>query len=243
MNLYHGSPTISIVLPAHNEARHLPSTITILSRYLEGLVEQYEILVVDDGSTDGTHLTLVEDNRVTLIRHPLRLGKGAALRTGITESAGIYVAYTDADLPVEPSSIGLAFQIVTENNATLAIGDRRHPGSIVIGNATRSRRVTSRIFNMFTRVVLLPEVRDTQCCMKMALGTSLRSIVRNVSTDGYSFDAELIYLAKKAGMTIAACPVVWRDIRAKLGPVESLLLLLRMMNDAWRVASRNGRVA
>ncbi|MCO8271779.1 glycosyltransferase [Actinoplanes sp. TRM 88003] len=232
------SPMISLVLPAYNESASLPVTISRLARQLNELVEDYEIIIVDDGSSDGGRPTFAEAE-IRMIRHPVRMGKGAALRSGIKECAGRYIAYTDADLPIDPSSIALAIGVAQQNPSALVLGDRRHPQSVTVGRGPASRRLTSWLFSVFTRATVLPDLRDTQCCLKVASSARLKPIAASVATDGYSFDVELIYLAKKAGMTIVASPVVWRDIRADLGLMRAFRLLGLMIGDVWRTARRH----
>jgi dolichyl-phosphate beta-glucosyltransferase len=231
----HKHPILSIVLPAYNEASSLPYTIGQLSQFLPSIVESYEIIVVDDGSSDRVAELLLPDDRITYVRHSRRLGKGAALRTGIGLSSGTYIAYTDADLPICLRTFGRALQILEEGGCDAVIGNRRHPSSEILGSSSHSRRFTSWLFGVCIRLTLLPGVADTQCCMKIFQAEVLRNIVPHMSSNGYSFDVELLYLARRDRLRIVECPVIWRDLRAGLGPIGSTRLFVRMITEAARI--------
>lgn len=232
-------PIVSVVLPAYNESSSLPDTIQNLTHFLSSTVDSHEIIVVDDGSSDGTAALLVQDKRIIHLRHLRRLGKGAALQTGLEFSSGHYIAYTDADLPIAATDLVAAIQLLQQEQLDLVVGSRRHPSSTTIGSGTVSRRFISWLFALCIRLTLLPGVADAQCCMKVFRAEALHDILQYTTLRGYGFDVELLYLARRHQLRMIQCPVTWRDLRADLGPLGSARLFARMVGEAASILPRH----
>ena len=209
-----GSLQWSIIIPAHNEAtRILPYLLNIIS-YMQGRGQPYEVLVVDDGSTDAT-ASIVESmaatvHEIRLLRTPLCQGKGAAVRRGMKSAVGQLQLFTDADGATPIQELARLDEAVA-NGADVAIGSRslasRSPDYAV---QTRwYRTILSNLFNSLTQQRGLSGITDTQCGFKLFRQAVAADLFGASSIDGYGFDIELLYLAQQRGYRIAEIPVNW----------------------------------
>ncbi|GAC1333585.1 MAG: glycosyltransferase family 2 protein [Candidatus Dormibacteria bacterium] len=231
-----GAPELSVVVPAFNEARRLPPTLRAIDRYLKEGGHRGELIVVDDGSTDETSELVKalasEGLLVRLIRHQANLGKGAAVRTGVMAATGDVVLFTDADLstPIEDAEQLLA---AIRSGADVAIGSRALDRSLVLVHQPWLRDRMGRVFNLFVQVILLPGLKDTQCGFKAFRGGLAQELFGATQTDGFEFDTEVLYRARRRGLATSEIPVHWRDnpdtrVNALLDSPRMLLGLFRI---------------
>lgn len=228
---------LSVVIPAYNEARRLGPTLDRVDSYLQARSGEAELLVVDDGSTDST-AELVERHpaaSVRLVRQPQNLGKGAALRRGVAESAGKRVLLCDADLstPIEDLP---CLERHLDDGAELAIGSRGLSDSAVRVRQPLYRELMGKTFNRIIRLLGVRGVRDTQCGFKLLDGDAARHLFSMLRTDGFAFDVELIWLARRAGYRIDEVGVRWANSReSRVDPiVDSLAMLRDVLLMRWR---------
>jgi len=206
------TPRWSVVIPAFNEAQRLPPFLEKVVGYFEGRDEPYEVIVVDDGSTDGT-AELVEARRhptVTVLRLQPNAGKGAAVRAGMLAARGAYRVFADADgaTPIEELK---RLEPLLVAGADVVIGSRVlvDPGVSV---ATRPHRVAAgRLFNWMVARMGLRGIADSQCGFKAFTAPAAARLFEALSTQGFSFDVELLLLARAAGCRIVEVPVNWAD--------------------------------
>jgi dolichyl-phosphate beta-glucosyltransferase len=205
---------LSIVVPCYNEEQRLPHTIEQIERYLDGRRESYELILVDDGSTDGTRLIMdaaaERHNAVRVEALPANRGKGRALATGVATAKGSEILVTDADLstPIEELD---KLQAALDNGAQIAIGSRGLRGSRVEVRQPIHRVLMGKVFNLLVQAVLLPGLWDTQCGFKLFRADVGRAAFAALRTDGFAYDPEVLYHAKKQGVRIAEVPVIWRN--------------------------------
>jgi dolichyl-phosphate beta-glucosyltransferase len=216
---------LSIVIPCYNEEERLPRTIEQIERYLEGKDLAYELILVDDGSTDGTRLVMdaaAERNRfVRLEALPQNRGKGRALAEGVAAATGSEVLVTDADLstPIEELD---KLQAALDKGAGVAIASRALRASRVEVSQPIYRVLMGKAFNLLVQVVLLPGIWDTQCGFKLFRAEVAHDAFGRLTTDGFGYDPEVLYRAKKRGVKIAEVPVVWRNSApTKVSPLKS----------------------
>jgi len=210
---------LSIVVPAHNEAKRLPASLDALRAFLSAQPFPSELIVADDGSTDGTAELVRQASRhfppavrVGVIQHARNLGKGAAVRSGCLTARGRYVVYMDADLavPVEEASRLLD---ALRDGCDLAIGTRIQPdGADMRVSQPRLRRLTGRIFTVVRQRVAVRDIEDSQCPLKGFRREVVPYLFRRQRLRGWSFDAEILYLAQRRGLRICQVPVRWRHI-------------------------------
>jgi dolichyl-phosphate beta-glucosyltransferase len=208
------APDLSVVIPAYNEEARLTSSVERVLEYLRRGTRSYELIVVDDGSTDGTAATVDTMNAagsgIRLVRHPVNLGKGAAVRTGVLASKGDIVLFTDADLSTPIRDAETLFRALTEG-ADVAIGSRAIDRKLVEVHQPVYRETMGRIFNLFVQAILLPGLHDTQCGFKAFRGDIGRSLFAPLVSRGFDFDPEVLYRARRQGLVIREIAVHWRN--------------------------------
>ena len=222
-----GAPLLSIVIPAYNEEQRLPSTIESIERYLESSHPDYELILVDDGSSDGTRRVMEAAARgnpkVRVEALPANRGKGRALAAGVAVARGDEVLVTDADLstPIEELD---KLEAALKAGAGVAIASRSVKGSQVEVAQPVYRVLMGKVFNLIVQVVLLPGIWDTQCGFKLFRADVARPVFAALTTDGFGYDPEVLYLAKRRAVRIAEVPVVWRNSApTKVMPFRSSL--------------------
>jgi dolichyl-phosphate beta-glucosyltransferase len=222
---------LSIVIPCYNEEARLPRTIEQLEQYLDGKNLSYELILVDDGSSDGTREVMnaaAERNRsVRLEALPRNRGKGRALAEGVAVAKGSEVLVTDADLstPIEELP---KLQAELDRGAGVAIASRAVQGSRVEISQPFYRVLMGKAFNLLVQAVLLPGIWDTQCGFKLFRADVAHEAFAELTTDGFGYDPEVLYRAKKRGVKIAEVPVVWRNSApTTVSPIKSSLDMFR----------------
>lgn len=234
---------ISIVVPAYNEEERIGSTLKKIIEYGKRQKLDLEIIVVDDGSTDQTRKVLNSFGASLKVkRHPKRQGKGAAVRTGILTASLPYILFCDADLstPIEELDHFLPYL----DNFDIVIGSRAKEGAKVAIHQAYWKEFLGRLGNKLIQGFLLPGILDTQCGFKLFKENS-KPLFEKQTLWGWSFDFEILYLAKKQGFKIKELPVVWRnDRRSKVKPFDyfiTLTDLLKIKINAWRGKYDEGR--
>jgi dolichyl-phosphate beta-glucosyltransferase len=222
---------LSIVIPCYNEEERLPRTIEQVERYLDGKDDGYELILVDDGSSDGTRMVMdaaAERNRfVRLEALPRNRGKGRALAEGVAVAKGSEILVTDADLstPIEELP---KLQAELERGAGVAIASRAVRGSRVEVSQPVYRVLMGKVFNLLVQAVLLPGIWDTQCGFKLFRADVAHEAFAELTTDGFGYDPEVLYRAKRRGVRIAEVPVIWRNSApTKVSPIKSSLDMFR----------------
>jgi dolichyl-phosphate beta-glucosyltransferase len=204
-----GSLRFTVVIPAYNEADRIAGSVRAIRRALHDVAEDggLEIVVVDDGSGDGTADAALEAEVDQMIVQPVNRGKGAAVRAGVLAARGRTVAFTDADLSYAPDQL-LRILLAVEDGWDVAIGDRGHPEAREVVGPTRLRALGSRVINLLGYAVLLGTWRDTQCGLKGFRSDVGRLVFRRARTDGFAFDIELLHLVERYELSLVEVPVV-----------------------------------
>jgi len=228
------SPFLSIVIPAHNEENRLPRALDQIFSFLKAQDYASEVIVVENGSSDAT-LAIANEfakDRPTLrVIHEERNGKGNAVRRGMLAARGEYRFICDADLsmPIEdlPKFLPPAL-----NDFDIAIGSREAKGSIRY-NEPSYRHIGGRAINFAIRSLILPGLNDTQCGFKCFRAATTENLFRKQTLAGWSFDIELLYLARRGKLRIREIPIHWYyDPDSKVNAVRDAL---RMIGDIFRI--------
>jgi len=229
-------PYLSIVIPAYNEAGRIGWSIQQIVDYTQQRDFATELIVVDDGSSDDTAKIAQQAAAGRLppqiLRNPTNQGKGYSVRRGILAATGRYVGFVDADMstPIAEADELLA---VLEEEAQVVIGSRALPDSIIQQHQPWWRENAGKLFGLFTRLVLLPGIADSQCGFKFFTREAATDIFSRQKLSGWAFDAEILYIARRLGYTIAQVPVRWmNDPETK---VKMLADGLRMAIDVLRI--------
>ena len=227
------APTLSIVVPAYNEARRLPPFLQRTVTYLDQRRLSYEILVVDDGSQDHTAQTVEllaqQSPAVRLIQSTSNRGKGAAVRRGMQAARGAMQLFADADgaTPIEELP---HLESALAAGADLAIGSRAlasHDPNYTV-QARWHRSMMGSLFNAVVQRFGLRHIADTQCGFKLFRRSVAQDLFSVACVDGYAFDLELLYIARQRGFRIAEVPVNWADQPgSKVRPWRDGFLMLR----------------
>ena len=196
---------LSIIIPAYNEEALIASTLDGLQTYLSTRPEQFEIIVVDDGSQDKTVVSIQAwKNRsgtdLRLLVNQQNMGKGFSIRRGVLESRGHYLIFIDADLPYELYAID-DFLKALRNGCDLAIGSRVLPGSEVKG-VPAVRYAAGQVFSWMVQAVLFKGLPDTQCGFKSFKSAAAKEIFRRLTIGGFGFDVEMLFVARKLKFAI-----------------------------------------
>lgn len=221
---------ISIVVPAYNEGHRLPSTIETLRSFCERRYEDWEIIVVDDGSTDNTRAVLESlSPEIRGLHNAVNRGKGFSVKRGMAAAKLDPVLFTDADLstPIE-EVIGL--EAALEAGADIAIGSRSRRSEKV--QRTWKRKLMALVFRVLVKVLVVRGFGDTQSGFKLFRAEAAREISALQRLDRWGFDVELLYIARKLGWTVVEVPVAYRE------SAESRLRLwtpLTMIGDLLKV--------
>lgn len=225
-------PELSIVIPAYNEEKRLPRTLAQLRGYFareQWAATDLEILVVDDGSIDGTVKVVEEWARqmpsLRVVRNAENRGKGYSVRHGMLEARGRIALFTDADLssPIEESPKLLA-AIAAGND--VAIGSRALDRSLIEIHQSPYRELAGIIFNGFVRLFTGLPFHDTQCGFKAFVREPSRVIFEQQRIEGFGFDPEVLFLAKRHGLRSAEVPVRWaHDPATKVHVIRDSLLM------------------
>lgn len=205
---------LSVIVPMYNESARIDSCLAALARWLSGRRESWELIAVDDGSTDDTPARLARARRklarLRIVRLARQSGKGAAVRAGFKAARGRVVLFTDCDLSTPPDQIASAVRWIREGY-DLAVGSRHLPGARLEPAQPPARRLAGRLFNLATRVLLGLPYADTQCGFKAVSRRAAAVLSGRGREPGFAFDVEWLLLARRHGLKVKEFPIRWRD--------------------------------
>ena len=232
-------PRISIVIPAFNESRRIADSLWKVREFLVRTPLSFEIVVVNDGSTDETAEIVrgFEGEGLRLIHHAENRGKGYSVRAGVLNAIGTYVLFTDADLSTPIDELHKLYDIAERDSADIVIGSRAIDRRYIERHQSRFRETGGIVFNRLVRIGLGLKLYDTQCGFKLFRRARTRSIFEKQTIDGFGFDPEILFLAARCRLRIREVPVRWshaddtkvRVIRDGLHMVGDLLRI--RLND------------
>jgi glycosyltransferase involved in cell wall biosynthesis len=190
---------LSVVVPAYREGRRIYENLNRLVSEMDKLGVSYEIVVVSDGNTDTTvrEARRVTSPAVKVFHYPMNVGKGFALSCGVDQSVGDLVTFIDADMELDPATIGRFIEIIQRDGCDAVIGSKRHPESKVAYPAFR--RFQSAVYQMVIRLLFNLNVRDTQTGLKLFRRHVLQEVLPLLAIKRFAFDLELLVVARQLG--------------------------------------------
>lgn len=227
---------LSIVIPAFNEEKRLPGTLRKILRYCTEKHIDAEVLVVDDGSTDGTIRCAekIKDTRIRVIKSTPNRGKGYAVRLGIEAVRHPLILVSDSDLatPITELDSLLAWRRLGYD---IVIGSRNLDRSKVYEPQPMLRHLMGRLFPSFVSVLVMRGFTDTQCGFKLLGNDAAHRVVEQMRLERFCYDVELLFLAKRAGYSIKEVAVEWHDMQgSKVRPVaDSISMIVDLFRIRW----------
>jgi dolichyl-phosphate beta-glucosyltransferase len=231
-------PLLSLVIPAYNEAKRLPATLLRIQEHRRLWNFSSEIIIVVEPSEDGT-LSLAESaaksaSRLAVMTHHERRGKGFAVRSGILRAKGDFIFFTDADLSTPLEDLDDSLQRMREDRSIdVMVGNRQHPETHILQRQNANREWMGKIFNQIAKLMTGLQIRDTQCGFKGFRHRAAKEIFGRQRIDGFSFDVEVLLLAKAMGFLTVEVPVHWTN-----SPTSSVRVVhdsIGMLFDLFRI--------
>jgi glycosyltransferase involved in cell wall biosynthesis len=205
------NPDLSIIIPAYNEEVRLPAALEQIAAYIQACGRETEVLVVDDGSRDGTAAVAeyfqIKIPSLRIISNGINRGKGYSVRHGIQEARGRIALFTDADLSAPIEEAGKLIDALETND--VAIGSRALDRSLISVHESPFREFAGIVFNTIVRLILWLPFLDTQCGFKAFCRERCRIIFEQQTIERFGFDPELLYLARHHGLRVVEIPVRW----------------------------------
>ena len=232
---------ISVIIPAYNEEKRVSKTLHAIKAYLEDKFS-YEIIVVDDGSTDGTVEVCQKFFHINgcgkVLKNDHNCGKGYSVRRGMLEAKGKLMLFSDADMS---TPIGEIEKLMCEidKGYDIAIGSRSISGSDIKLHQPFYRESMGKVFNFFVQMIAVKGIIDTQCGFKLFTDKAVRDIFPGQYNDGFSFDVEVLFIARKLGYSIKEVPITW--INSPASRVHPVVDSIRMLLDLFCIRIRDLR--
>lgn len=226
---------ITVVIPVYNEEKVLVLTIKKVIKYLSSNFNKFEIIIVDDKSTDNTLKIIPKNKNITIITNKTNRGKGFSVKRGILAAKYPLVLFSDSDLstPIEE----LDKLIPHINKFDFVIASRNMNESKIIIKQPIYRRIIGQIFAILVNTIVISDFKDTQCGFKLFKTNKIKRIVKLQTVERFSFDVELLYIAKKFGYKIKDVPVIW--INGKESKIKLIKDCTNMLIDLFKIRYNN----
>ncbi len=217
---------LSIVIPAYNEEERILPSLRKIYSYLSAQDFSFEVIVVDDGSTDNTAgivKNFTDVNKPLFLTNGKNKGKGFTVKSGMLAAKGEYVFFTDADLSTPIEEVSHCLPYLSEGH-DIVIGSRSLPDSDVRIHQPWYREKMGRVFNLIVTSILMRGIVDTQCGFKGFRRNVIEPVFRRSIINGFSFDVEILYIANKHNFNIKEVPVRWENSTlSKVSPIKDSL--------------------
>lgn len=241
---------LSIVIPAYNEEAVIEKTLNKITEFLNAQDYGWEVIVVDDASTDSTMAKIEQfisqqpDKNIKLLANEENKQKGATIRRGIINASGKYALFLDADYAYPINQVD-NFLSHLENGAHIVIGNRTDPNSTYLVkpscfHSIYLRHLLSRAFNLLVRLLLLGNIRDTQCGIKGFHTATAKAILEKMTISNFAFDVEILYIARQNGEKIVQIPVTYdyidepSSVRLFRHSINMFKSLFQIKFNGWR---------
>jgi len=240
-------PPLAVIVPAFNEARRLTENLLTLLQYLQTYRPAAELIVVDDGSTDGTARVAEEffaqrpEVMARVVRFAQNRGKGHAVRAGLLAAQAPIALFSDADLSTPITELPKVVKPIESENYDIVLGSRALDRGLIGDRQPWRREQGGKVFNAIVRLTTQLPFSDTQCGFKAFRMESTRPIIKDGRINGFGFDVELLFLAQRAGLRMLEVPVRWNHHDGS--KVHIVRDSLRMFSEVLSLRTRASRVA
>jgi len=222
--------SISVVLPAHNEAENITTTIENCVSYLEQNVSDYEVIVVNDGSIDDTQNVVQElkstNSKVRLVNHPVNKGYGSALRSGFDKASCEYIFFMDSDGQFNINDLDRLLPLVSAQDVVIGYREDRADSFVRLLNAW--------LYGLYIYLTFGLKVRDMDCAFKVFPTKAYRDI-RPIKSDGALFSAEFLIKLQRNGFKLSEVPVRHFPRRFGTQSGANIKVILRMFKESWKL--------
>jgi dolichyl-phosphate beta-glucosyltransferase len=227
---------LSLIIPAYNESDRIGGSLEKALEWTAAQPYRTEVLVVDDGSRDSTPEVVrrYAGESLRLLAQPRNMGKGAAVRRGMLEAVGTYRIFSDADFSTPITETTKLLEHLKSHD--VVIGSRAIDASFIKEHQPWYRESMGKAFNLLVQALAVPGIHDTQCGFKGFRAAAAQDIFSRTKIDGFGFDVEVLFLARRLGYSIKEIPVEWyNDPRSTLNPVADSLKMFRELLQVRRL--------
>ncbi len=226
---------LSIVVPAYNEEKNISNAISRITKFFTGKKLEHELIIVNDGSTDRT-ANVVEkiarkNKRIILVNNPMNMGKGYAVKNGVMISKGAIIFMIDADLSMSVEEYDKLARW-NKSGYDFIIGSKRITGAKMMMPAYR--KVAGALFGKLVNLLIVNGIKDTQCGFKLFVAKKAKEVFKEQKINGFSFDAEILYLANKKGFSIKEVPINLND-NSRISKVHLIKDSIKMFFDLIKI--------
>lgn len=229
---------ISVVIPAYNEEKRIEPALKKIIKYIKKKFRRYEIIVVDDCSTDNTSKIASKYKEIRVLKNKSNQGKGYSVKRGVLASKYPLILFSDSDLaaPIEELQ-----KLIQYKEYDVVFGSRNLKESDVQTKQPLYRQIMGKMFPLLVNLIVLRNTKDTQCGFKLFKKKAAEKIFPLQTINGFAFDVEILYIAKKLGFKIKEVPVVWIDQEgSKVNPVKDGIKMLKSLLQI-RINNLKGR--
>lgn len=231
---------LSVVIPAYNEAKRIRNTLVRIINYLTYKGVAYEIIIVDDGSSDNTAEVAksFKNKKIRILTNKPNMGKGFAVRRGMLSAKKRYVLFSDADLSTPIEEIEKFIPYLDDYD--ILIGSRNLQESDIQIKQPFIRSKLGKSFPWIVHLFLLRDIKDTQCGFKLFKKSVIAPIFQKQSINGFAFDVEILFIARKLGLKIKEIPIIWLNtLGSKVSPLKDPYHMFRdILQIKWK--NKNG---
>ncbi len=225
---------LCVIMPAYNEEANIEQNLLYTSSVISSFINNYQIIAINDGSSDNTLDAIMRasnsDSHISYISYHHNRGKGFAIKTGVRYANAEYIAFLDSDMELDPSMLRYFLRFLHASDADIAIGSKMHKKSKL--NYPLSRKIISFGYYLLLKTIFKLNIKDTQTGIKLFKADIIQSICKDITTDGFAFDIEILATASKMGCKIIEMPITLKYSRTKDAPSKvSLKQIVSVFKD------------
>lgn len=226
---------LSVVIPAYNEEKRIGNTLTKLVLFLENNsdIENHEIIIVDDGSKDGTISQIPQNEKIVILKNEANFGKGYSVKKGVLKARHDLILFMDSDLATPLRELAPLSQFILQGDYDISIASRNIDPSRSIVKQPKYRQWAGSFFPKLVILISGLKFKDTQCGFKLMRKEPAKKIFSQLTINRFAFDVEMLYLAKKYGYKVAEVPATWIDQKGTT--VHFFRDSWRMFRDLWKI--------